>query len=590
MVVAAKIRTRLCAAKNARQQTQGRFDVEKLQSQQTAERFSTRLALLLSESTRQQLGIRELWDGISNSLRTAATETIGFRKVQKNSWYDEECRVAAERKQAAYLATLRSTTTRAGWDRYRELKREARRIFRQKKKEAEMREYEQLDKLADRGNARKFYEKMRRLTEGFKTGAYSCRTPQGDLATDAQSILKLWREHFSSLLNGSERTTPREGEPDTPIDDDGADVPLPDHEEVRIAIARLKNNKAAGADGLPAELFKHGGEELIRSMHQLLCKIWSDESMPNDWNLSVLCPIHKKGDPTICANYRGISLLNIAYKVLSSVLCERLKPTVNKLIGPYQCGFRPGKSTTDQIFTMRQILEKTLNEDKTKYLLSSNKQSSHSRLGTHVTVDSHNFEVVDNFVYLGTSVNTTNNVSLEIQRRITLANRCYFGLSRQLRSKVLSRQTKTKLYKSLIIPVLLYGAEAWTMSTTDESTLRVFERKVLRKIYGPLRVGHGEYRIRWNDELYEIYDDIDIVAKRQRLRWLGHVVRMDENTPALKVFDAVPAAGSRGRGRPPLRWKDQVEKDLASLGISNWRHVAKRRNDWRAVINSAIIV
>ncbi|XP_049306667.1 uncharacterized protein LOC125777006 [Bactrocera dorsalis] len=220
-IVAAKIRTRLCAAKNARQQTQGRFDVEKLQSQQTAERFSTRLALLLSESTRQQFGIRELWDGISNSLRTAATETIGFRKVQKNSWYDEECRVAAERKQATYLATLRSTTTRAGWDRYQELKREARRICRQKKKEAEMREYEQLNKLADRGNARKFYEKMRRLTEGFKTGAYSCRTPKGDLVTDAQSILKLWREHFSSLLNGSESTTPGEGEPDSQIEDDG---------------------------------------------------------------------------------------------------------------------------------------------------------------------------------------------------------------------------------------------------------------------------------------------------------------------------------------------------------------------------------
>ncbi|XP_049315675.1 uncharacterized protein LOC125779126 [Bactrocera dorsalis] len=204
---------RLCVAKNARQQTQGRLDVEKLQSQQIAERFSTRLALLLSESTRQQLGIKELWDRISNSLRTAATETIGFRKVQKNSWYDEECRVAAERKQAAFLATLRSTTTRAGWDRYRELKREARRICRQKKKEAEMREYEELDKLAGSGNARKLYEIMRRLTEGFKTGAYSCRTLKGDLVTDAQSILRLWREHFSSLLNGSERITPGEANP-----------------------------------------------------------------------------------------------------------------------------------------------------------------------------------------------------------------------------------------------------------------------------------------------------------------------------------------------------------------------------------------
>ncbi|WP_215796742.1 hypothetical protein, partial [Vibrio anguillarum] len=171
-----------------------------------------------------------------------------------------------------------------------------------------------------------------------------------------------------------------------------------------------------------------------------------------------------------------------------------------------------------------------MNEDKTKYLLSSNKQSAHSRLGSHVTVDSHNFEVVDNFVYLGTSINNTNNVSLEIQRRITLANRCYFGLSRQLKSKVLSRRTKIKLYKSLIIPVLLYGAEAWTVSTSDETALGVFERKVLRKIYGPLNIGNGEYRRRWNDELYDLYDDIDIVQriKRQRLRWLGHVVRMDE--------------------------------------------------------------
>ena len=62
--------------------------------------------------------------------------------------------------------------------------------------------------------------------------------------------------------------------------------------------------------------------------------------------------------PLNCTNYRGISLLNIAYKILSAVLRERLKPFVNNLIGPYQCGFRPGKSTIDQIFTLRQILEK----------------------------------------------------------------------------------------------------------------------------------------------------------------------------------------------------------------------------------------
>ena len=63
--------------------------------------------------------------------------------------------------------------------------------------------------------------------------------------------------------------------------------------------------------------------------------------MPTDWNLSALCSVLKKGDSTICANYRGISLLPIAYKVLTSILCESLKFHV---IGPYLCGFRPGNS------------------------------------------------------------------------------------------------------------------------------------------------------------------------------------------------------------------------------------------------------
>ena len=85
--------------------------------------------------------------------------------------------------------------------------------------------------------------------------------------------------------------------------------------------------------------------------------------MPSDWNLSTLCPVLKKGDPTICANYQGISLRPIAYKVLTSVLCQRLKLHAKALIEPYQNGFGHGKSTIDQIYTLRQILEKA-HEDK----------------------------------------------------------------------------------------------------------------------------------------------------------------------------------------------------------------------------------
>ena len=132
-----------------------------------------------------------------------------------------------------------------------------------------------------------------------------------------------------------------------------------DRKEVAIAIQRLKLKKASGHDGLPAELFKAGGDELVRCIHHLLCNIWSLESMLSDWSLRLLCPVLKKNVATICNNYHGISLLTIAYRIMSSVPCERLKPFVNKLIGSYLCGFRPGKSTIEQICTLRQILEKT---------------------------------------------------------------------------------------------------------------------------------------------------------------------------------------------------------------------------------------
>ena len=99
----------------------------------------------------------------------------------------------------------------------------------------------------------------------------------------------------------------------------------------------------------------------------------------------------------------------------------------------------------------------------------------------------------------------------------------------------LSRNTKLILYKTLILPVLLYGEGM----DTDAVALRVFERKVLRKTFNPVRVG-DDSRIRFNSELYELLNDIDVVQRIniQQLRWLGHVVRMKEDAPARRIFDA----------------------------------------------------
>ena len=130
-------------------------------------------------------------------------------------------------------------------------------------------------------------------------------------------------------------------------------------------------------------------------------------------------------------------------------------------------------------------------------ILSTAKDTS---IVVSVEIDGYNFEVVKNFVYLGSSTKT-DNISPVIRRKITPANRCYFGLRKQLSKTALSRRTKICLYKSLILPVLLYGAETCTMTSSDEQALGVFERKIIRKIYG-LFCDREEWRIRWNKELY----------------------------------------------------------------------------------------
>ncbi|KMQ82058.1 putative transposon-derived protein [Lasius niger] len=148
-----------------------------------------------------------------------------------------------------------------------------------------------------------------------------------------------------------------------------------------------------------------------------------------------------------------------------------------------------------------------------------------------------------------------------------LANRTLFGLSKILRSKFVRRNTKLKIYKTLIIPVLIYGAEAWTLSTADKNRLGIFERKILRMIFGPV-CDRGEWRIRYNHELYRLYKDKDIVTTilKQQLRWLGHTYRMQDDAPPKKIA-FTKMSGKRRQGRQRLCWLDVLEKDMAENNI-----------------------
>jgi len=142
-----------------------------------------------------------------------------------------------------------------------------------------------------------------------------------------------------------------------------------------------------------------------------------------------------------------------------------------------------------------------INPDQTKYVRFSASLSRRSVKGA--TINGVTYEGAAEFIYLGKLNSNDNSVEKEIQRRILAGNRTYFAAISLFRSRLLSRATKIILYKSVIRPVVSYGAEAWTLAKKEEQALLIFERKIFRRIYGP-KYENGEWKSRTNRELDEM--------------------------------------------------------------------------------------
>jgi len=173
---------------------------------------------------------------------------------------------------------------------------------------------------------------------------------------------------------------------------------------------------------------------------------------------------------------------------------------------------------------------------------------------------------VGDFKYLGSPITENSDNNTDIKARIMAGNRSYYSVLPLLRSKAVSRTTKIRMYKTITRPVVLCGSEARCLTANDEKNLCVWERKVLRKIFGPICV--AEYwGSRTHEEVRQLYGEFGIVTEiiKGRLRWLGHVERMSEERVVKRLYQNT-AEGSRGVGRPRLRWMDDVREDLRRMG------------------------
>jgi hypothetical protein len=140
--------------------------------------------------------------------------------------------------------------------------------------------------------------------------------------------------------------------------------------------------------------------------------------------------------------------------------------------------------------------------------------------------------------------------------------------------------------------VVLYRCETWSLTVSEEHKLRVYENRVLGRIFGPKRDRvTGGWRKLHNEELHNLYSSPSIirVKKSRRMRWAGHVARLGEKRNMYRLLVGKPE-GKRPLGRLRRRWMDNIKMRLLEIGLNvvDWIGLAQDRYRWRALVNSVM--
>lgn len=189
-------------------------------------------------------------------------------------------------------------------------------------------------------------------------------------------------------------------------------------------------------------------------------------------------------------------------------------------------------------------------------------------------------EDVEEFCYLGATICKDGGGMKDLKNRLSKARGAFTRLKKIWRSSNISRKTKLRLYKTLVVPVLVYGCETWKMNQGDCKLIDVFNNKCLRRIM----------KVHWKDHVSteELLNQANCSllskeVKRRRWKMIGHILRQDRHNLPNVAMTWAPE-GKRKRGRPKTTWRRTVEKERAEVGWKSWeeaRVAARDRRKWR---------
>lgn len=283
----------------------------------------------INKITFEQEGTNEMMNEMIRKINGAVFKKVmRIRKWKPGAkrWWDKEC---SEKKREARRALRRWKQGKDERETYIQKRRELKKLFGKKKDNLQEKEEREIEQLKNANDIWKYINRERKKrTEITKNIS-----------------IKEWRKYFVELLEGEEckqqinNTSKRERSVE-----ERETITV---QEVHRQIKKLKKGKAAGEDELENEAWIYGEGKVLTGITKLINKVWRGEGLPERWKEGIISPIFKKGDRDNVKNYRGITLLNTAYKIYAMVLENRLNKELEtkNIIPETQAGFRRGRST-----------------------------------------------------------------------------------------------------------------------------------------------------------------------------------------------------------------------------------------------------
>ena len=317
----------------------------------------------------------ENWTVFHKTALSSAASTLGHPSRKHQDWFDEnddEIQRLLEEKHRLLKAHQDDTSSVSKKAAYSNICKTVQTKLRDMQDSWLRKKTEEIQSFADRKDMKKFHDALKTIYGPKSSGATTLLSADGNtLLTDKEAIFERWAEHFNSVLNRPSSINQDAIDRLPQIECNVLLDEFPTVKEKRKAVQQLSSGKAPGADAIPAEVYKAGGLPMAEKLTELFHCMWRKEAIPQEFKDASIIHLYKrKGNPQVCDNHRGISLLSIAGKILAKILLNRLNAHLDQtgLIPESQCGFRKDRGTIDMIFTARQLQEKCQEQNVDLYM------------------------------------------------------------------------------------------------------------------------------------------------------------------------------------------------------------------------------